>query len=174
MVKAKRQKEQPKADKAMYGVVGRFAAYFGVFVLAILLGFASGKLQMLLVGTAAVSAKIAAWIGIAATTSGTHILLPSRTLSVDLPCTALFIVALFSALVLSYPVSWQQRLLGLAVGIPIILATNIVRIVAAAEVSESIPSAFTFFHDYLFQMGMVLVTVAIWAAWLTRAQRHAR
>jgi exosortase/archaeosortase family protein len=156
------------------GVVGRFAAYFAAFDLAILIAYATGVLNAMLLTTASISTRFVTLIGITATRSGTRILLPSRVLSVDLACTAVFIVALYAALVLAYPVSARNRLLGIAVGVPIILFTNIVRIVAAAEVSETAPSAFQFFHDYMFQVGMVLVTVAIWVAWLSFTRRDAR
>jgi exosortase/archaeosortase family protein len=161
-------------DRATLGVVGRFAVYFGGLVAAIMLSSVAGWLNSTLVGTAIVSTKLVTWAGIAAERSGALIHLHSRTLSIDLPCTAVFIVALYVALVVAYPVSVRDRLLGIALGVPIILVFNFGRIVAAAAVSESNPAAFTFFHDYLFQVGMVLVTVAAWAAWLSIVRRDAR
>lgn len=174
MQKVSQQRALPHVDRVMLGVVARFVAYFAAFVLAILIAFVTGRLDALLAGTASVSTRLISWVGIAATQSGTHVELSSRTLSIDLACTAVFIVALYVALVLAYPVSVKQRLLGIAAGVPVILVFNLVRIVAAAEVSQTAPSAFQFFHDYLFEVGMVLVTVAAWAAWLSFARRNAR
>lgn len=174
MSKKSPQRKEPQKDRAVFGVVGRFAAYFAVFDVAIMFAYFAGALNAMLVGTATVSAQLAKWLGIAATRSGTLIYLSSRTLSVDLACTAVFIVALYAALVLAYPVSPQQRMLGIAFGVPIILVANVLRIVAAAQVAEIAPSAFQFVHDYMFQVGMVLVTAAVWAAWLSFARRHAR
>jgi exosortase/archaeosortase family protein len=169
-----RQSAKSDNDRAAIGIVGRFAAYFVVFDIAIMVAYATGWLNSMLLGTASVSTRIVTWIGIAAVGSGTLIRLPSRTLSVDLACTAVFVVALFVALILAYPVSAKDRLLGIALGVPIILAVNIMRIVAAAQVAESAPTAFQFVHDYMFQVGMVLVTVVVWAAWLSYTRRHAR
>lgn len=158
----------------MLGVVGRFAVYFGGLVSLVMLANMRGIFDPILAGTAVVSTRIITWLGIPAMRSGTLIHLQSRTLSIDLACTAVFIIALYVALVFAYPVSVRDRLIGAAVGVPIIIVFNFARIVAAAVVSENISSAFTFFHDYLFQVGMVLVTVVVWAAWLSFVRRDAR
>jgi len=179
----------------MLGVVGRLAIYFGGLVSAIMLANLAGMLNWMMMGTAIVSTRLYTWLGIAAMRSGTQIYLHSRTLSIDLACTAIFIMALYVALVLAYPVSARHRFLGLAIGIPSIVFANFVRLVAVAEVSESIQpafaflhdrwfhtlplsapaysSTFTFFHDYLFQVGMVLVTVVALAAWLSYVRKDA-
>jgi exosortase/archaeosortase family protein len=162
------------ADRVLLGVVGRFVAYFALMVVVIIavdLLHGWGSVQL---ATTRVSAGVASGLGIALSQVGTRIDVGNRILAVDLPCTAVFIIALFSALVLAYPVSWRMRLLGLAAGIPVIVVSNIVRIVAAAGVSVGSPGAFDFFHDYLFQVGMVMVTVVVWAAWLSVARRNAR
>jgi exosortase/archaeosortase family protein len=174
MAKANPKPASPKVDPAAVGLVVRFGMYFAVFSAAILFADKRGLFGPLQIATTAVSQTVVTWLGIAATRSGTLIYLPSRTLAIDLACTAIFIVALYAAIVLAYPVSVPQRLMGIAVGVPIILVGNILRIVAAAEVAQVAPRSFTFFHDYLFQVGMVLITVAAWAAWLSMVRRDAR
>jgi exosortase/archaeosortase family protein len=174
MAKAKAQSASPKTDQAAVGLVMRFAMYFVVFSAAILFAEKRGLFDSLRIGTTAVATTVVRWVGIPATRSGTLILLPGKTLAIDLACTAIFIVALYTAIVLAYPVSIPQRLLGMAIGVPIILLGNILRLVAAAEVARIAPSSFAFFHDYLFQVGMVLITVAAWAAWLSLVRRDAR
>jgi exosortase/archaeosortase family protein len=161
-------------DRASVGVIGRFAVYFSVFAAIILAVDRIGGWHGLLLALTWLSATIAHVVGVSAAQSGTLIVLANRTLSIDLPCSAIFIVALYSALVLAYPVSPAQRLRGLALGIPVIAIFNVVRIVAAAQVALALPHAFDFFHDYLFQSGMVLVTAVVWASWLSLARRDAR
>ena len=112
--------------------------------------------------------------GVWAVAIGPMIFLSSRTLSIDLACTAIHIAALYSALVLAYPVSVRTRLLGVAVGVPIILAANVARLVAGAHLAHAMPGAFDFVHDYLFQVGMILLTVGLWLGWLAYARHHAR
>jgi exosortase/archaeosortase family protein len=103
------------------------------------------------------SATIARAVGVSAVQSGTLIVLENRTLSIDLPCSALFIMALFAALVLAYPVSPAQRLRGLALGLPVIAVFNV--IVAAARVS--VPCRRRSTSSTMFQSGMVLVTAIV-------------
>jgi exosortase/archaeosortase family protein len=155
-------------------LVVRFAMYFAVFSAAILFADRRGLFAPLQLATTSVAHTFITWVGIPATRSGTLIHMPTRTLAIDLACTAIFIVALYAAIVLAYPVSVPQRLLGIGIGVPIILIGNILRLIAAAEVAQAAPTAFTFFHDYLFQVGMVLITVAAWAAWLSLVRRDAR
>lgn len=174
MSKSQRQRDAPLADRTLLFVVMRFALYFAALVVAIFLANAVGVWRNMQLATASLSTAIAGTLGLATTRSGILIGLTGRTLSIDLACTALFIVALYSALVLAYPVSPKMRLFGMAAGTPIILLANIGRIVAAIAVSAALPSEFQFFHDYLFEAGMVLVTVAIWAVWLSSARRDAR
>jgi exosortase/archaeosortase family protein len=163
-----------RSDRTLVWVAVRFAAYFLLFdTLIIGIDLLGGWHTMLLWWTA-VSAGIAHGFGIGGIQDGTRITIGSRVLSVDLACSAIFIVALFVALVLAYPVSAKTRLLGVALGVPVILAANLVRLVAAQAVQAWAPGAFTFLHEYLFQVGMVFVTMAAWAVWLSVARRNAR
>ena len=164
----------PTTDRAVLAVGGRFLAYFVAFAGVISVIAAKGGFDWLTLGLAKTSISLIAFTGVNAVRSGNLIELPNRILSIDLACTAIFIVALFGALVLAYPVNPRMRLMGLAAGIPLILFANVARIVAVAHVAVISPQAFDFVHDYLFQVGMLLVSAALWAAWLAMARRHAR
>jgi exosortase/archaeosortase family protein len=167
------QAQSSKSDGAVAGLVVRFAAYFAVFSALILFLDSRGLLRWLQDVTAIASDAGVRMLGIGTVRNGTLIHLSQRVLAIDLACTAVFIMALYAALVLAYPVSARDRLVGIVVGIAIISVGNVLRIVAAAVVAQTAPPLFTFFHDYLFQVGMVLLTVAAWAAWLLYLKRHA-
>lgn len=160
-------------DGAVAGLIARFAAYFAVLTALVLFLDSRGMLRWLQDVTTVVSEAAVSVLGIGASRTGTLIHLPQRTLAIDLACTAIFIVALYVALVMSYPVPWRVRLVGIAAGVVLIAVANVLRIVAAAVVSQIAPSAFMFVHDYLFQVGMILITVAAWAAWLLYLRRYA-
>ena len=124
--------------------------------------------------TAAVGGACARILGIEATVEGNLIRLPSRSLSIDPGCTAIPLLAIYIALVLAYPVRWSMRLLAIAVGTPLLLAVNIVRLVGVAWASELLAGrSFYMVHDYLFEVGMVFVALMMWAVWLSFARRPA-
>jgi exosortase/archaeosortase family protein len=113
-------------------------------------------------------------VGIKATVEGNVILLPSRSLSVDPQCTAVDLLAVYTALVLAYPLRWKMRLLALVLGAVVLQVANIARLVGVAWASEVLVGrSFYVVHDYLFEFGMVFVVLMMWAAWLSFAQRSA-
>ena len=83
-------------------------------------------------------------------------------------CTGWKSMLLFFALVFAtLRVSMKKRLLGLAVGIPVLYAANIVRIAAAVAIQQAYGTqAALFFHDVAWQAGLTAVVVALWLAWL--------
>ena len=152
-----------------------FVLVFAAFESIIWAMVANEWLVPLMVWTAQAAAFLIRLVGISATVSSIQIFIPSRILEIDLECTAVSIVALYSALVIAYPHPVKSRLLALAVGIPVILVANLLRLVAVAVASEHLsPSAFYFAHDYLFKVLMVFVVVALWASWLQWARNDAQ
>jgi exosortase/archaeosortase family protein len=123
--------------------------------------------------TASVGGSSARFFGVNATVTGNLIQLPSRSLSVDPACTAVTLLALYVALVLAYPVSWNMRFLAIAVGTPVLFLANIARLVGVAWASELLTDKpFYLVHDYLFEFGMVFVVMLMWVVWLSFASRR--
>ena len=121
--------------------------------------------------TAAMAARSARAVGIDAQVSGSFILLPSRTLAIDPECSAVTLMVVYIALVLAYPLAWHMRLLALLIGIPLLAVANLARIVGVAYASEMLSDRpFYMVHDYLFEVGMLLLVVAMWAVWLSVAR----
>ncbi len=164
---------EPLIDKRVLGVGLRFFVYLLVFTAVLTPIDTSGGLQGVMRATANASTWLIALTGIQATQTGALIHLSNRILAIDTACTAVYLVAMFSALILAYPVKWSSRLLGVLAGVVVILGINLARIVAVAHVSIRASGSFDFIHDYLFQVGMMLVVVMLWAIWLKLARRYA-
>ena len=155
------------------GVLTRFVAYFVVFEVLVILAYTRTPLGMSLsLLTARWAAALIGATGVPATLSGITIEIPNRVLGIGWDCTAIYIVAMFAALLLAYPIKWSMRLLGVLIGTIVILIANLLRLVLVAHISVWAPSIFGFAHDVLFQVGMVLVAAAMWVAWLSFARRH--
>lgn len=152
-----------------------FLAVFAVLQGLIRAAEMAGFLDPLMMATAAGAAGLVRLVGLPVTLAGRQLLLASRTLQIDLDCTAITIGALYAALVVAYPLSARTRLLALAVGLPTIALANMMRLLGVAAASEYLsPGVFLFLHDYLFKVAMILVVMGLWAAWLQIARGHAK
>jgi exosortase/archaeosortase family protein len=160
---------------ALVVVAVSFILVFLVFESVIWAAAVTGRLDWLMAWNTQAAAVLIKAVGIPLTVAGNQIVLASRILRIDLDCTALPIAALYSALVIVYPLPIRSRLLALAVGLPVIAVANLLRLLGVAVASESMsPSVFIFAHEYLFKIVMVLVVVALWVGWLQMAQGNAK
>jgi exosortase/archaeosortase family protein len=152
-----------------------FAALFAALDAGILVAQSRGTFAALTEWTASAAVWLINASGLRATlVEGSEVHVANRVLLIDLYCTGISLVAIFVALVAAYPLRPRIRAMGLLVGIPVIIAANLARIVIAAHVAARAPEAFRFTHDYLLQVGMVLVVGLLWAGWLAGAKRYAR
>jgi exosortase/archaeosortase family protein len=148
-----------------------FVGAYILFEALLIVAGMSGVLAPYMAFLARTTGSVCNWTGAPNTVEASQIYLANRILLINLDCTGLFVVAVFSALILAYPCSTRHKLLGLLIGIPVLLAVNLTRLIAAAQVAVRWPGSFAFMHDLVFQVGMVLVAVLIWAIWIGGATR---
>ena len=158
-------------DRPLLALVVRFLLVFaGLFGALVWLGAHSGFVAGVEVETARAAALLMNLTGVTAIRVGTLISLPGRVLNIGPECTGLTIVVLLTALVLAYPVRFSSRVVGVLLGTVAILGANLVRLVTIAHVSGAPDAVFMTLHDFLFQVVMVGVAVAVWACWLAYAR----
>lgn len=151
----------------------RLLGYYSALTIILLVILPSGYIHATQLLTADGSAYLIGLAGIPVTQDGILLHLPSITLQIDFACTAITIMALYVSLILAYRAPWKLRLLGIGVGLPVIVVANLARIVATAFTAEYAPNLMHTFHDYLFQVSMVVVAVALWAWWFSALNRAA-
>jgi exosortase/archaeosortase family protein len=86
-------------------------------------------------------------------------------------CTGLVPAAFLVAGVLSAPAGWASKLWAIGVGVPLVLALNLTRLVSLFVIGVSFPRAFAFAHDVAGQALMVFGVFGLWLVWLRRAAR---
>ena len=124
--------------------------------------------------TAVVTGACSVATGVPATVAGDEVALQSRILRIDADCTGVTLMMIYAALVLAYPLGWKNKLVGLTFGIAAIFVTNLIRLIAVAQLSAPLADrAFLFVHDYLFKIVMMAVVISAWALYLAYARRHA-
>jgi exosortase/archaeosortase family protein len=83
-------------------------------------------------------------------------------------CTGWKSMLLLAALVFAVPgVRMKKRVLGLAIGIPVIYVGNLSRILIMVSVSLNYGQEFaSVIHDFFWQIGLVSLVLILWVSWL--------
>jgi exosortase/archaeosortase family protein len=67
--------------------------------------------------------------------------------------------------VLAFPARWRQRAAALAIGIPLLVVLNIVRVVSLFEIGVHAPVTFASAHVEMWQSVFIIATMFLWAMW---------
>lgn len=106
-------------------------------------------------------------LGVQATGGGTVITSPEFSVNILNVCNGLEVTAIFFATVLGFPATWKSKLLGLAIGYPMIYIINLVRIVVLFFLGFKQPEIFETVHYYYAQAFVILATVGVWLLWVS-------
>ena len=91
------------------------------------------------------------------------------TINIAADCTGWKSVVAYLALVLAVPKVSNKKRLFAFVGIPILYAVNVARIVFLVWVAVNMGFGyFRIFHEYLWKLGLSLAVLLVWYAWLTK------
>jgi exosortase H (IPTLxxWG-CTERM-specific) len=80
-------------------------------------------------------------------------------------CNGAYVIAIFLAAVFSFPSSMREKLIGAGLGVPIVLAINLGRIVSLYYVGVRYPDLFESFHVHVWQTIVIVLAMAVWIAW---------
>lgn len=86
-------------------------------------------------------------------------------------CNAVNVTILLCAAVLAFPSSWKMKAIGLAAGIAIIQAVNIIRFITLFYLGQYSTTWFDFAHAYLWESLIMLDTMVVFWYWVTRVLR---
>jgi exosortase H (IPTLxxWG-CTERM-specific) len=159
----------------------RFLALFGLifgacyFLLAVAPGVRFGLIKPYTELLARAVAAIINLFGAGATVEGALVSSPSFSINIAMGCDGVEASSLFLAGVLAFPTTWRARLIGLALGIPLIHAINLARLVGLYYAGVLMPSVVDEVHVYVAQTIVILLSTAILIFWLDRfAVEHRR
>ncbi len=148
---------------------------FGTLLLSFV--FRDETLGILLVGMRTLTAQ-AARIGIEATglesiRLGSSLYHPGGfAIQISRGCTGFVGATLLALGVIAYPASRHRRTIGLAVVVPLFLATNLVRLVHLYHLGVARSPHFDQAHEVLWQVALVVIAVGSWAAWVAWVERR--
>jgi archaeosortase B (VPXXXP-CTERM-specific) len=81
-------------------------------------------------------------------------------------CTGVYEAVLLSAALLAFPTAWSRTLIGLAIGLPLIYAMNLMRIIGLLFVGRYFSRSFEFMHLYFWQVTMIAMVATVWLGWV--------
>ncbi|MGH8004817.1 MAG: exosortase H [Limisphaerales bacterium] len=85
-------------------------------------------------------------------------------------CTGAYEMIIFAAAVLAFPTGWRKKGLGLLLGLPLLYAINILRMMLLAWVqAHGSPALFDFMHIYFWQATLILMILGVFILWIKLA-----
>jgi archaeosortase B (VPXXXP-CTERM-specific) len=87
-------------------------------------------------------------------------------------CTGLYEMLIYSAAVFAFPTSLVKKGIGLLMGVPILYAINVARIVFLICVGRYYPGTFDFMHLYFWQATLILMITSVWLLWIFQVVRR--
>lgn len=82
-------------------------------------------------------------------------------------CTAYYPIAIYLAAVMAFPCPWRNKLLGVLIGIPTVIAFNVLRLVSLCYIYKTYPTVFDTIHTLFMQALMIFITIVIWIVWVS-------
>jgi archaeosortase B (VPXXXP-CTERM-specific) len=87
-------------------------------------------------------------------------------------CTGLYEMLIYAAAVMAFPTSLVKKGIGIALGVPILYAVNVGRIVFLLWVGRFYPQTFDFMHLYFWQATLILMITSVWLLWVFKVVRN--
>jgi exosortase H (IPTLxxWG-CTERM-specific) len=89
-------------------------------------------------------------------------------------CVGLIPVASFVTAVLAYAAPFRPKLLGIVVGVPILLALNLVRLIHLYYLGVNRSALFDFFHETVWNSCLILSIIILWLTWVRWSDAQVR
>ena len=154
----------------------RFAALFFLLLLGFSVLTVATSLQNHLSHVENAIAALSTWLartagGAAASVDGRFISVHGARLAINHEYTGVFVLFVLASFIAAYPASWRAKVIGMTVGTLGLSLINVVRIATLVRLAEFYPSAFQYFHEYVWQ-GAFLMLVTLYAiSWVEWARR---
>jgi exosortase H (IPTLxxWG-CTERM-specific) len=111
-------------------------------------------------------------LGAGAQVDGNLVTTPFFAAEIIFECTAVYPIAMWISAVLAYPARWRPKLLGIALGVPVLMLINVVRLVSLFYVGYWWAEVFETVHLLIWQSLLVFLTLLLWLLWAATIVRR--
>lgn len=162
------------ARNPAYRFVGLFALYLGVVAFGYpwLTERWITPVRVMTNVTAEIERWLLSFVSDQATISGNLVEFGSFGVRIIAECTGIFEILIFLAAVLAYPTTKAKKAIGIALGVPILYAFNVLRILVLLLVGHYQRDLFEFMHLYFWQATLILMITSVWLLWIFKVVRH--
>ena len=87
-------------------------------------------------------------------------------------CTGLYEMLIYAAAVMAFPTTLVKKGIGIALGVPMLYAINVGRIMFLLWVGRFYPHSFDFMHLYFWQATLILMITSVWLLWIFQVVRR--
>ena len=137
--------------------------------LALYYGFlGSSWVNVIAEWTATWTSKAINLFGGSTTVSGTLLISDNFVANVVAECTAIGPIILYIGAVVAYPASKRAKLAGVAAGVVVLTAVNLVRIISLFWIGEAYPEYLDVVHLLVWQSVIILLAIIMWLLWAGR------
>ena len=88
-------------------------------------------------------------------------------------CTAVGPIVLFMGAVAAYPAGLRAKAAGVALGVVLLSAVNLVRVISLFWLGSAFPQYLDVAHVLIWQTALIVIVIVLWLAWTERIA-HAR
>ena len=128
----------------------------------------SSWLDVIAEWTATWTSKAINLFGGSTTVSGTLLISDNFVANVVAECTAIGPIILYIGAVVAYPASKRAKLAGVAAGVVVLTAVNLVRIISLFWIGEAYPEYLDVVHLLVWQSAIILLAIIMWLLWAGR------
>ena len=164
--------DAPRSSRAsVFKFVAIFAVVMGVYYAASAIPvYRDTIFPKYLELNATVSGAILKVFGQPVKTRGDTISEGATSISIKKGCDAIAPTMLFIAAVVAFPAPWRRRLIGIALGAPLLLLINLVRIITLWYARKyASHDTFERLHVDIWQPLFILLALVLWMAWAMKA-----
>lgn len=122
--------------------------------------------------TAASAAGALNALGASVVNTGTIVGSSSFAYNIVTECTAIGPIILFAGAVLAYPATWRSRAIGISMGVVLLTALNLVRLVSLFYIGAYFPNYLPMAHYLVWQAAIILFAILLWLWWADRLARR--
>ena len=156
----------------------RFVGLFALYLALIAIGYPWVTKRWMFVvqglahGTAVIDYQILSLFSSETSLTGNMVHLGQFSVDIIEECTGIFEALIFLAAVLAYPTRWRDKLIGIGLGVPILYAFNLARILVLLWVGRFHYALFDFMHIYFWQATLILMITSVWLLWIFKVVQH--
>jgi len=114
------------------------------------------------------SAAVLRAVGEPAVAEGTRLTSAAFTVDVKNGCNGVEAMLILVAAVLAFPAGWKARAAGVAAGVLVIQAANLLRVVSLFWLGVHHRAVFDLFHTAVWQTALILLAVGLFVLWTRR------